>query len=235
MERNSLQEAGCEDSNKELAMLILYEGGDQRQCWPISKDEIVLGRDPECDVVLPNRQVSRRHAVIRQVSGEYIIEDCQSKNGTYVNGRQCDSQHVLQDGDEIQIAWCFKLTFVAPGATTPLFFDEQHLQSSGKLYLDKQSRRVWLAGRELSPPLSLAQYRFLELLYDGNGRVCSRDEIIQAVWPEALEEGVSEQAIDALARRLRERLAEIEPQHQYIVTVRGHGFRLDNPERGNEL
>ncbi len=112
-----------------------------------------------------------------------------------------------------------------------IFFDEQHFQSSARLYLDKESRRVWLEGRELTPPLSLAQYRFLELLYDGNGRVCSRDEIIQEVWPEAMEEGVSEQAIDALARRLRERLAEIEPEHQYIVTVRGHGFRLDNPER----
>jgi DNA-binding winged helix-turn-helix (wHTH) protein len=67
------------------------------------------------------------------------------------------------------------------------------------------------------------------LLCDGAGRVCSRDEIVQVVWPEALEEGVSEQAIDALARRLRERLAEADIEHQYIVTVRGHGFRLDNP------
>jgi len=73
----------------------------------------------------------------------------------------------------------------------------------------------------------LAQYRLLELLYDGEGRVCSRDEIVEAVWPEAAEEGVSDQAIDALVRRLRERVGEVDPDHQYIVTVRGHGFRLD--------
>ena len=42
--------------------------------------------------------------------------------------------------------------------------------------------------------------------------------------------GVSEQAIDALVRRLRDRLAEVDEGHQYIVTVRGHGFRLDNPQ-----
>ena len=41
--------------------------------------------------------------------------------------------------------------------------------------------------------------------------------------------GVSEQAIDALVRRLRDRLAEVDGSHQYIVTVRGHGFKLDNP------
>ncbi|MFZ4813533.1 MAG: winged helix-turn-helix domain-containing protein, partial [Phototrophicaceae bacterium] len=39
-------------------------------------------------------------------------------------------------------------------------------------------------------------------------------------------EGVSEQAIDALVRRLRDRLAEVDPDTQYIVTMRGHGFRL---------
>jgi DNA-binding response OmpR family regulator len=39
---------------------------------------------------------------------------------------------------------------------------------------------------------------------------------------------VSEQAIDALVRRLRDRLAELDPDHRYVVTVRGHGFRLEN-------
>jgi len=57
--------------------------------------------------------------------------------------------------------------------------------------------------------------------------VCSRDEIVEAVWPEVAEEGVSDQAIDALVRRLRERIGEMDTGHQYIVTVRGHGFRLD--------
>jgi DNA-binding winged helix-turn-helix (wHTH) protein len=41
--------------------------------------------------------------------------------------------------------------------------------------------------------------------------------------------GVSEQALDALIRRLRDRLAAIDPTHTYVVTVRGHGLRLDNP------
>jgi DNA-binding response OmpR family regulator len=57
--------------------------------------------------------------------------------------------------------------------------------------------------------------------------VCGRDEIVEAIWPEAAEGGVSDQAIDALVRRLRERIGEVDPDHQYIVTVRGHGFRLD--------
>jgi DNA-binding response OmpR family regulator len=53
---------------------------------------------------------------------------------------------------------------------------------------------------------------------------------VETVWPEAMGEGVSEQAIDALVRRLRDRLNEIDPEHQYVITVRGHGFRLENPD-----
>ena len=94
--------------------------------------------------------------------------------------------------------------------------------------MDLESKRVWVAGEELDPPLSLAQYRLLEMLYDEPGRVYSRDEVVQAVWPEDDREGISEQAIDAMARRLRERLAEVDPDTRYVVTVRGHGFRLEN-------
>ena len=68
------------------------------------------------------------------------------------------------------------------------------------------------------------------LLYNSAGRICTRDQVIETVWPDAVGEGVSEQAIDALVRRLRDRLAEIDPDWQYIITVRGHGFRLNNPE-----
>ena len=80
----------------------------------------------------------------------------------------------------------------------------------------------------MTPPLSLAQYRLLELLLDQEGQVVSRDVIVATVWTEEESMGVSEQAIDALVRRLRDRISSVDPDHAYIVTVRGHGFRLDN-------
>ncbi len=86
-----------------------------------------------------------------------------------------------------------------------------------------------MRGRELDPPLSPPQYRLLELLVLRAGQIVNRDEIVTAVWEGSESEGISEQAIDALVRRLRERLAEVDPGHAYLVTVRGHGFRLDNP------
>ena len=60
-----------------------------------------------------------------------------------------------------------------------------------------------------------------------DGRVAqTREEIVEIVWQESLGSGVSEQAIDALVRRLRERLSEHGPGVTFIETVRGLGFRL---------
>jgi DNA-binding response OmpR family regulator len=208
---------------EETAMLILREGQGVGTRWVIDRTDMIIGREEDCDIVLPSRQISRNHARIRRSGGRHILEDLGSKNGTFVNGQELTEPYTLQDGDEIQIALSFKLFFVDAGATVPLFFERQ-----AGLRLDKDAKSVWIKGQELDPPLSLAQYRLLELLYDNEGKVCSRDEVVQAVWPDVVEEGVTEQAIDALARRLRERLSELDPDHQYIVTVRGHGFKFDN-------
>lgn len=209
----------------ELPILVMKAGATVEQKWTVEKDTVTIGRDEDCDVVLPERPISRRHAEIRREGDHYLLRDLNSKNGTYLNGQEIEGPVPLRDGDEIQIALRVKLLFVGVDATVPLTLDDA--QSAG-LRLDKVGRRVSVRGQELTPPLSLAQYRVLELLYDGEGRVCSRDEVVEVVW--GLEEaaGVTEQAIDALIRRLRDRLAELDTEHQYVVTVRGHGFRLEN-------
>ncbi len=211
----------------ETAMLLVLEGPNPGKRLYMDQPVLLVGRDDDCDLVIVDRQVSRRHASITRENEQYILRDLDSKNGTFVNGQEVQSAHTLKDGDEIQIAYCCKMAFVAADSTAPVLLEapEQGLR------LDPESKRVWVAGQELEPPLSLAQYRLLALLYDEPGRVYSRDEIVEAVWPEDDRDGISEQAIDALARRLRERLAEVDPGTQYVVTVRGHGFRLENTHK----
>lgn len=208
----------------EVPILLVMEGRRPGQRVFVDQPEFVIGRDEGCELVIADRQVSRRHARIRHEDAGYVLEDLGSKNGTFVNGKELDAPRLLQDGDEVQIALCCKLAFVDAEATAPVLFEEPVLG----LQMDLESRRVWVAGQELDPPLSLAQYRLIELLYQDPGRVYSRDEVVEAVWPEDDRAGISEQAIDALARRLRERLVEVDPATQYVVTVRGHGFRLEN-------
>ena len=76
----------------------------------------------------------------------------------------------------------------------------------------------------------MSQFKMLELLYENQGRVVSRQQLIEVVWGSEEAIQVTEQALDAMVRRLRERLADLDATHEYIVTVRGHGLRLDNPE-----
>jgi len=209
----------------EAPLLLMQEGETPGRRWAIDRSVITIGRSEDCDVIIPDRQVSRHHATIHRQDDAWVLTDLGSKNGTFLNGQPVLQPVQLQDGDEIQVALCCRLLFVDTEATAPLIFAEGRRAG---LELDKARRAVRIHGRELSPPLSVAQYRLLELLVDAGGRVIGREEIVHTVWPDAMEEGVSEQAIDALVRRLRERLAELDPSHEYIVTVRGHGFRLNN-------
>ncbi len=217
----------------EVAMLILQRGAQGGQRWRLDVPEVLIGRSPECDIILPDRQVSRRHARVFREGEDYYVEDLGSKNGTWVNGQPVHGPVRLKDGDEIQIALRFKLAFVGTGATAPLEVAPSAPATRG-LYVDTEARRVFVNGREVIPPLSLAQFRLLTLLWQAGGGIVTREEVVQHVWAEEAPEGVSEQAIDALVRRLRERLAEYDPEHMYIVTVRGQGFRLEN-KRGEEM
>lgn len=209
----------------EQPVLIVREGQLVGQRWTLEPEEFLIGRGSDCHLVLPERQVSRHHVKILQDNGRYLLQDLGSKNGTHLNGKQVTGTVPLQDGDEIQIALAVKLVFVGTDATLPLTFDPPTLDKP--LTIDESQRAVIINGIELNPPLSLAQFRLLQLLYEADGAVVSRDDIVEAVWPGTDGLGVSEQAIDALVRRLRDRLAELD-DYNYVVTIRGHGFRLEN-------
>lgn len=209
-----------------LAFLIFEKGSLQGKKIPITKSSTIIGRggkNVSCDIVLPERQVSRQHAEIYLEQGRYFLRDLNSKNGTYLNGQPLNGSAEVSDNDEIQIALCEHLRFVGADATLPL----SEIFPPNRLRLDPQTRQAWIGTIEVSPPLSPAQYRLLELLFDPVGQVRSRDEIVSTVWADEEKDGVTEQAIDALVRRLRERLAEVAPDGRYVITVRGHGFRLD--------
>jgi DNA-binding winged helix-turn-helix (wHTH) protein len=212
--------------------LIAQSGPLNGQRWVI-KGDVIVGRDDSCNVVIQDRQVSRYHARFVNLPQGIQLEDLGSKNGTHINGKEVVEPVMLQDGDVIQIAFAQQFIYLSSDSTLPLESPPKKsteiAPSTRLLRLNKRSRRVWIGDDELLPPLSVSQYQLMELLYDNPGRVVARSELIQAVWGQEDAVGVSEQALDALIRRLRDRLAEINPKHAFLVTVRGHGLRLDNP------
>jgi len=214
------------DNNQEYPLLIAQAGPLEGQRWKI-KTPLVLGREKDCDIVIPMRQVSRHHSRISPESEGAIIEDLGSKNGTYLNGSLVKEALPLTDGDEIQISLAQHFIFLSSDATMPLEGLPLEMQKR-RLRVDAGARRVWVLDQELDPPLSASQFNLLHALYTQTGAVIPRIAIIEAVWSKAAE-GVTEQALDALVRRLRDHLGDLDPDWEYIVTVRGHGLRLDNP------
>jgi DNA-binding winged helix-turn-helix (wHTH) protein len=213
------------DRTEEFPMLVAQEGPLKGQRWPLSRT-IVLGREATCDVVIADRQVSRFHARLTPTPEGVMLEDLGSKNGTHHNGNPLSEPVMLQDGDVVQVSLVQEFLFFTSDATMPL---TEGAGRPGRLAMDQKSRRVWVNQKQIVPPLSAQQFKLLWLLYESQGQVISRADLVAAVWGEEQAAGVSDQALDALIRRLRDRLSALDPKHQYIDTVRGHGVRLDNP------
>ncbi len=89
---------------------LTYQDGDTPQSFTFASGDVVIGRSPECQIVLPDFGISRNHAkVVVSESGEARIMDLKSKNGTQVNGVPV-VEAPLRDGDRILLGK-FELTF----------------------------------------------------------------------------------------------------------------------------
>lgn len=216
--------------SESFPVLLAQSGPLNGERWVI-RGPLTIGREEDCEIVIPDRKISRQHAQIRPKDGAIVLEDLGSKNGTHHNGSPIQGEVTLTDGDIIQIALAQKFAFISSDATVPLEFEapvESGLEER-RLRMDKRSRRVWANENEITPPLSVAQFTMLDLLYRRDGLVVPREEMVKVVWGEEEAYGISDQAVDALVRRLRDRLGEFDPGFEYVITVRGHGLRLDNP------
>ena len=91
-------------SSEAVAVLCFIDGElDGREI--VLAESTIVGRDSECDVVLPTsaKQSSSTHAIIRQVaSGKRMLKDLGSKNGTFINEVRVDGGVALEPGDLIR-------------------------------------------------------------------------------------------------------------------------------------
>ena len=77
----------------------------------VTKDKTTLGRRPYNDIVIDNLAVSGEHAVLQLVGGNVFLEDLNSTNGTYINGKAVKKQ-LLQHNDTVEIGK-YKIKFLA--------------------------------------------------------------------------------------------------------------------------
>lgn len=81
----------------------------------LTKDRTTLGRRPYNDIVIDNLAVSGEHAVLQMTGNEVYLEDLNSTNGTYVNGKAVKKQ-LLQNNDTIEIGK-YKIKYINEAAS----------------------------------------------------------------------------------------------------------------------
>jgi len=88
-----------------MANITLVGGPEEKRGQKIRLEnrEMVLGRHPDCDIVLDSGSVSRQHAKISFRDGRYLLQDMGSRNGTYLNSEWLHKPALLKDGDAIRI------------------------------------------------------------------------------------------------------------------------------------
>ena len=98
-----------------MAKLILHGASSSRQEVTLHRSLLSIGRDPSNDIVLADRTVSRRHAVIERRGGQYYLRDCKSRNDSTVNGDRV-AERGLRSGDLATIGATRLVFWEAPPA-----------------------------------------------------------------------------------------------------------------------
>ena len=82
------------------ATITIIFGGQEQQTFPLDKPSIVVGRDASCDIQIDNLGISRNHCQFLRRGSAYVVQDMNSSNGTFVNGKRI-AEHYLNDQDEV--------------------------------------------------------------------------------------------------------------------------------------
>ncbi len=86
-----------------MASLKILQGGEPDKVFDLKGERWVVGRSPECDVVLDVAAVSRRHVILNEEGGDFFVQDLGSRNGTYINRERVNDRAPIRDGDKILI------------------------------------------------------------------------------------------------------------------------------------
>ncbi|MBU0495982.1 MAG: winged helix-turn-helix domain-containing protein [Chloroflexi bacterium] len=105
---------------------------------------------------------------------------------------------------------------------------QQHGSLVALLSLDLERQRVLVGGREIGRELTKREFAFLACLYQRAGRVVTRDEVRQVVYLNQDPSGVSNEALDSLAFRVRQKFEPDPKRPIYVTTERGTGYILNN-------
>lgn len=178
---------------------------------PLMEGETSLGREPSNDVALLDAAVSRKHCVITQTSGQFKIQDLNSRNSTFVNGVPI-TERKLDSGDEIKIGSSL-FVFVLPSAeeeknvSTSVEFERTDAGAGSTIILRKQDARY---------------LRDLEKIPVENGQSSRTVRDLNALL--RISKAVnSVRGLEALEKKILESIFEVAPADRAAILLCEHG------------
>jgi len=86
-----------------MAFMSTLDPSGETNRFDLKDGETVIGRHPDCDIVVEVGAVSRFHAKVIRRGAEYVLEDQGSRNGTFLNGQLINGDQNLREGDRVRI------------------------------------------------------------------------------------------------------------------------------------
>lgn len=176
----------------------------------------MLGRAPECQIVVSLSIVSRLHAQIERDGSYYLLRDTGSANGTFVNQHPIARPHRLTHCDIIGLGAATPLLrFLDPRATFELAELLRYDEQAGQFFVERQ-------------PVNLtpAQLRLLAHVYQHAGTICTYESCTEAIWGRQQSQPIDRQALDEVVSAVRRKLREHDPMADCIMVRRGLGYEL---------
>ena len=137
-----------------MTKIFVVDGADEVRDLEVPGDAIFIGRSPENDIQITDGTVSRRHLKVLIRGGKYFVQDLQSKNGTFVDGKQIDAGVEWEVKEGIPIVIGASLICLGDGCT------EDILSLLGSVGIGGESRKKAIAQKR-----PLTAMKNMELIY----------------------------------------------------------------------
>lgn len=208
-----------------MARLLITSDSGEKRLLPLGPGETTIGRSAACDLVLEGDGVSRSHAVIAGNGPGFEVRDAGSKNGTFVNGERIEGARTLANGDKVTIpGWT--VLFENEGQTVTRSFSAGGAAPAPvgqRVVLKPETKEVVVRGHTVL--LAPKEYLALSLLYERAGKIVSKEDLADHVWPE-YKGDVSDYNIHQVLSRLRRELEEDPSKPTVLITRPGFGYML---------
>lgn len=207
-----------QESTGQEACLVVINGIELGKKYPLKNNPTAIGRSSKVDIQIDEESISRNHALINNNGKEFLVQDLDSTNGTYVNDIEI-SQRALVDGDQIKIGrTIFK--FLTGSNIESSYHDEIYRLSTTDGLTQIYNKRYFLQAIEREMSRSLRYQRNLSLI------LCDLDHF------KAINDTYGHLAGDHILKQVAQRINAHIRRDDILARYGGEEFVLLLPEIG---